>query len=144
MFENLTDGQLLRAYVAEWAEDAFTALLERHLGLASGTALRRCNDRALAREVTQKVFVILAGRVVWLTSHPRLGGWIHLTTLNLACAEMRGEQRRRQREQVAVQLGTCMKPDAMSGFSEWPCRKSPSRCFSKSRSRIVPRESPRQ
>jgi RNA polymerase sigma factor (sigma-70 family) len=111
MLEGQTDAQLLRRYVGEGAGDAFTALVQRHLSLAYGVALRHCNDAALASEVAQKVFITLAKRAVWLTSHPSLGGWVHQTALNLAQHELRSERRRRQREQVALQLGTCMKED---------------------------------
>jgi RNA polymerase sigma factor (sigma-70 family) len=111
MLEGQTDAQLLRRYVGEGAGDAFTALVQRHLSLAYGVARRHCNDAALASEVAQKVFITLAKRAVWLTSHPSLGGWVHQTALNLAQHELRSERRRRQREQVALQLGTCMKED---------------------------------
>jgi RNA polymerase sigma factor (sigma-70 family) len=111
MFEGQTDAQLLSRYVGEGSEDAFTTLVQRHLSLAYGVALRHSYDAALAGEVAQKVFITLAKQAVWLTSHPSLGGWIHRTALNLAQHERRAEWRRRQREQVAIQLGTCMKED---------------------------------
>ena len=42
---------------------------------------------------------------------PSLGGWLYRTTVHLAQHELRAEQRRRRREEIALELGTCMKMD---------------------------------
>ena len=81
---NQTDAELLKRYLAEGAEEAFAALVERHLALVHGVALRHLNDPALAQEVTQNVFITLARRAVWLTGHPSLGGWLYRTSVHLA------------------------------------------------------------
>ena len=106
-----TDAELLKRYLKEGAEDAFGTLVDRHLGLVYGVALRRLRDPALAQEVTQTVFITLARRAVWLTGHSSLGGWLYRTTVHLAQHELRSEQRRRRREEFALELGTCMKMD---------------------------------
>jgi RNA polymerase sigma factor (sigma-70 family) len=79
--------------------------------LVYGVAVRRLNDLAVAQEVTQNVFITLARRAVWLTGHPSLGGWLYRTTVHLAQHELRTEQRRRRREEIALELGTTMKMD---------------------------------
>jgi RNA polymerase sigma factor (sigma-70 family) len=76
-----------------------------------GTALRRLHDPSLAHEVTQNVFIFLAKRAPFLAAHPSVGGWLYRTTVHFAQHESRREQRRRTREQLANELGTCMKPD---------------------------------
>src|ERR1035441_9678378 len=106
-----TDAELLKRYLKDGAEDAFGMLVERHLALVYGVALRRLRDPALAQEVTQTVFITLARRAVWLTGHSSLGGWLHRTTVHLAQHGLRTEQRRRRREETALELGTCMKMD---------------------------------
>jgi RNA polymerase sigma factor (sigma-70 family) len=111
MMNCFTDAELLKRYLHEGAEDAFGMLVERHLALVYGVALRGLREPSLAEEVTQAVFITLARRALWLTGHPSLGGWLHRTTVHLARHELRAEVRRRRREEIALQLGTCMKMD---------------------------------
>jgi RNA polymerase sigma factor (sigma-70 family) len=111
MSSSLTDADLLKRYLREGAQDAFATLVERHLALVYGVALRRLHDPTPAQEVTQNVFITLARQAVWLTGHSSLGGWLYRTTLNLVQHEWRAEQRRRKREEIALELGTCMKTD---------------------------------
>lgn len=106
-----TDAELLKRYLKEGAEDAFGTLVERHLSMVHGVALRRLNDPVLAQEVAQNVFITLARRAVWLTGHTSLGGWLYRTTIHLARHELRTELRRRRREEIALEIGTTMKMD---------------------------------
>src|SRR3984957_905767 len=111
MMSEQTDAELLRRYLKDGTDDAFRTLVDRHLALVYSVALRRLRDPALAQEVTQSVFIMLARRAVWLTGHASLGGWLYRTTLHLAQHDLRAEQRRRRREETALELGTCMKTD---------------------------------
>jgi DNA-directed RNA polymerase specialized sigma24 family protein len=55
------DAELLRRYLAEGAEDAFSEVVQRHLNLVFSAALRRVGgDVHLAQDVTQQVFTALA------------------------------------------------------------------------------------
>lgn len=112
MASDLSDNELLRRYVLEGAEAEFKTLVERHVGMVYSAAFRQVNDPALAQDVTQKVFVALARRAVWLTGHPSLAGWLYRTAIHYACHEYRANQRRRHREQLALELGTTMKADS--------------------------------
>ena len=56
----IDDAELLHAYVRTGDESAFTALVERHKGLVYGSALRQTHNPALAEEITQAVFIVLA------------------------------------------------------------------------------------
>ncbi len=105
------DSDLLKRYLSEGAENAFSDLVQRHLTLVYGAAFRHLQDSGLAQEVAQSVFITLAKRAVWLTGHPSLAGWLYRTAVHLAQHASRNEQRRRKREEVAVELGTCMKMD---------------------------------
>jgi len=96
------DANLLCRYAAEGAEDAFTALVQRHINFVFGCALRRVGgDRQAAEDVAQRVFVALARSAGKLTDRPSLGGWLHTTTRNVAAQYVRGERRRRDRETAA-------------------------------------------
>lgn len=99
------DTDLLRRYAAEGAEDAFTALVQRHVNFVYGCALRRVGgDRQAAEDVVQRVFVTLARSANKLRTHPALAGWLHTATRNVAAQHVRGERRRRDRESVAVTM----------------------------------------
>jgi DNA-directed RNA polymerase specialized sigma24 family protein len=54
------DRELLREYVEEASEEAFRALVDRHAGMVHGAALRLVQDVALADEIAQAVFILLA------------------------------------------------------------------------------------
>lgn len=96
------DADLLCRYAAEGAEDAFSALVQRHINFVYGGALRRVGgDRQAAEDVAQRVFVALARNAGKLTDRPSLGGWLHTTTRNVAAQYVRGERRRRDRETAA-------------------------------------------
>jgi len=55
-----TDLGLLVCYTRHHAEDAFTALVRRHLAFVYCAALRQVRSRQLAEEVAQSAFLNLA------------------------------------------------------------------------------------
>lgn len=111
MSDNLQDQQLLRQYLREGSEPAFRQLVERHVDLVYGAAFRQLDNWSPAEEVTQTVFIALARRAAFLTQHPSLAGWLYHTAVNQARQHSRGDQRRRTREDAAVQIGSTMQPD---------------------------------
>jgi RNA polymerase sigma factor (sigma-70 family) len=93
------DATLLRRYAVERANDAFTEIVQRHLGLVYSAALRRTNgDTHLAADVAQHVFTALAREARQVAEHPTLAGWLYVTTRNAAATAMRAERRRRTHE----------------------------------------------
>jgi len=82
--KHLTDQQLLREYGARRTEAAFAEIVRRHVDLVYSAALRMVQDAHLADDVTQGVFVALAGNVQRLADRPVLSGWLHRTARNLA------------------------------------------------------------
>jgi RNA polymerase sigma factor (sigma-70 family) len=106
-----SDKDLLLKYLEQADESAFSALVQRHAGLVLGTALRIVRDREAAEEITQNVFTTLARKAKWLSGEGGLAGWLYRSTVLEARFRSSSEARRRQREQIAVDLGTTMKPD---------------------------------
>src|SRR5215831_10156110 len=106
MNDSMNDFELLREYVERHSESAFTALVERHVGLVYSAALRQVSDRHAAEEVTQATFIILARKAPKLRRGINLSGWLYRTAHFAAKGLLRAERRRRQREQKAVQMET--------------------------------------
>ena len=102
MEENITDSELLRLYAEEKSEQAFAALVQRHLDLVYSAALRRlAGDAHAAADVAQQVFIAVARQSGSLARGVVLPGWLYATTRNVAVDFIRAEQRRRAREQAA-------------------------------------------
>ena len=98
------DQELVSAYAKQGSENAFRALVQRHVGLVYATALRQVGDPGLAEEITQNVFVALARKAPRLRGMETLAGWLHRSTILEAKARIRSELRRRQREETAAEF----------------------------------------
>src|SRR5688572_24986315 len=57
------DLTLLRGYAERGSAEAFAAVVARHADFVFATALRQTRDRALAEDVTQATFIVLAPNV---------------------------------------------------------------------------------
>src|ERR1035437_3559035 len=94
------DPELLARFARTNAEDAFAELVKRHVNLVYAAALRQVNgDEHLAQDVAQTVFTDLARKADALARRETLTGWLY-TSAHFAAAKMvRGESRRRDREE---------------------------------------------
>jgi RNA polymerase sigma factor (sigma-70 family) len=99
-----TDQQLLHDYAERRSEAAFAELVRRHVDLVYSAALRLTGETYAAKDVTQGVFVALAGDASKLTRHPVLAGWLHCTARNLASKTIRAAVRRQNHEQEAAAM----------------------------------------
>ncbi|MDQ2799553.1 MAG: sigma-70 family RNA polymerase sigma factor, partial [Armatimonadota bacterium] len=108
----MQDGQLLRQYVEAGSEAAFSQIVKRHMNLVYAVCRREIEDAALAEDVTQVVFLLLARKAPALRREATLAGWL-FQTARFACKNAkRQEQRRRQREQkIAEEMGQDLQPD---------------------------------
>lgn len=106
------DFELLQAFARAGDQPALAQLVRRHLDLVFGTALRKVEDAGAAEEIAQNVFAVLARKAWQFAPDDSLPAWLHKTALLESQSWLRGELRRRRREQTAAELGTTMKtPD---------------------------------
>jgi RNA polymerase sigma factor (sigma-70 family) len=97
----LDDNELLREYASQNSEEAFTALVARHINQVYSVALRHGGNPSQAQEITQAVFIILARKAGSLRPGTILSAWLHQTARLTAVTLMRGEIRRSLREHEA-------------------------------------------
>jgi RNA polymerase sigma factor (sigma-70 family) len=110
----MSDLDLLAQYARENRQEAFAALLDRHLKLVYSAAWRQVRSRELAEEVAQSVFADLARNAGKLEPQTILTAWLYQVTRRTAIDVVRRESRRQVREQIALEM-----TDVNSNSSEW-------------------------
>ncbi len=100
----MTDNELLEAWVARRSDPAFAELARRYVDVVYSAALRQVRDPALAEDVVQAVFLVLARKAASLRHHALLAGWLYRTTRFIAIRAIRSEARRRRHEQEAMNM----------------------------------------
>jgi RNA polymerase sigma factor (sigma-70 family) len=109
----IADTQLLRDYTEGKSQDAFTALVHRHLNLVYSAALRQVPSPQLAEEISQSVFIDLARAADKLKTDTVLTAWLYQVTRRTAIDVIRRESRRQARERLAVEMA------AMNTTADW-------------------------
>jgi len=95
------DMELVRRYARDGVEEAFAALVARHVDLVYSTALRQGLDAHLAEEITQTVFIILARKAGTLGPQTVVSGWLYRTARYASAKAVTMRRRRQEREQEA-------------------------------------------
>ncbi len=97
----MTDVELLRRFTKSQDEAAFAEVVRRHTDFVYSVAVRVTANGALAQDATQTVFTKLAQQAGRLSRYDTIVGWLHTTARHAAINLVRGEERRRAREQKA-------------------------------------------
>lgn len=107
-----TDQELLRSYAESGSESAFSEVMARHADFVYSVALRLVRDQQLAEDVSQRVFLALAGNAARLADREVLAGWLHRTAHNLSANAVRADARHRAREREAAAMNDLLAPEA--------------------------------
>ncbi len=94
-----SDAALLRRFVRQGRQAAFSELVARYSGLVYSTCLRDIRDVAVAEDAAQAVFLILARKAPALRPHTSLAGWLYRTARLVSRNAAQQERRVRLREQ---------------------------------------------
>ena len=103
------DTDLLRSYAATQSEESFSELVRRYANLVYSAAIRQTANHAMAEDVTQAVFTVLARKAAGLTRETVLAGWLMRATRYAALDALKLEARRLRRETAAAELEETMR-----------------------------------
>ncbi len=113
------DATLLQSYARDRSESDFAELVRRHVNLVYSCALRQMNgDVHLAQDAAQLVFIDLARKASSLANQRVLAGWLFTSTRFAAAKLVRGEERRRRREQEAESMQAITRSDSTASL-DW-------------------------
>jgi RNA polymerase sigma factor (sigma-70 family) len=109
-----SDAALLDAFARTRDQATFSQLVDRYINLVHAAARRQVGDAHLAEDITQAVFLLLSQRAGNIaSSHQKaLGGWLLLTTRNVALNALRHETRLKRREHEAAKMNSELDGEA--------------------------------
>jgi RNA polymerase sigma factor (sigma-70 family) len=108
---NLTDGQLLDAFVTHRDEGAFEALVRRHGPMVLGVARRVAGKAEDADDIFQATFLVLVKKAASIRPRETLGNWLYgvayRTALKARSAAARRLAKERQMARPQAPEGDC-------------------------------------
>jgi RNA polymerase sigma factor (sigma-70 family) len=110
---DLSDGQLLRRFVAQREEAAFAQLVCRHGGMVLGVCRRVLGNPHDAEDAFQATFLVLARKAGSIRQHQALSGWLFAVAHRLALRLRAEDSRRRTHENQAA----LSRPEALADLS---------------------------
>jgi RNA polymerase sigma factor (sigma-70 family) len=118
----MDDSRLLLDFVTTGSESAFAHLVNRHVDLVYAAALRHVRDAALAQDITQAVFLLLARKAGSLRHEAVLAAWLLRATRYASLDAIKLQNRRRKHETEAAELNRSAEkprlPDAEAAQAE--------------------------
>ena len=112
----MTDEMLLlHEYVTTASPEAFAKIVRQYVDLVYAAARRQVKDAALAEDVTQAAFMVLAKKAASVPTDRPLSGWLLKTTTYCAANARRSELHRQQHERRAAQMARDDRNDRDDG-----------------------------
>jgi RNA polymerase sigma factor (sigma-70 family) len=102
----LSDGDLVRSYLRNHAEEPFRLLVERHGRMVLGVCRHRLRDHHAAEDAFQATFLLLARRASSIRRPESVAAWLHRTAIRVCTKARRAESRRRLREVPLIACAT--------------------------------------
>lgn len=113
----MDDWQLLEKYARTDDPAAFSALVDRHLGLVYATALRISGDPAAADDISQATFILLEEKADLLKPGGSLASWLYQSAVFKARKHVTKERTRREKEAKGAEFMT--PTPAETAENEW-------------------------
>jgi RNA polymerase sigma factor (sigma-70 family) len=121
----MTDTQLLQEYVETGSQEAFAEIVRRHVNLIFSSALRQVRNAAMAEDVTQAVFILLAKKAGTLRHETVPAAWLLAATRYAALDAIKLESRRKKHEKRAAEMAPTHVPNNVELEFKWegvkPC-----------------------
>jgi DNA-directed RNA polymerase specialized sigma24 family protein len=100
----LDDGELLKRFVVERDDAAFTVLVHRHGPMVLGVCQRALGDVHAAEDAFQAAFLVLVRRAASLSRRKPLGGWLYGVAQRVAANALKRAAIRRRLERQAATM----------------------------------------
>src|SRR5690349_18020588 len=107
-----SDAELLKRYATDRSEPAFAELVARHLDLVYASARRQVGDAALAEDISQVVFTMLAQKAASLRPNVVLPAWLMTATWYASQNALRQRRRRRIHESKVAAMMSEVSPSS--------------------------------
>jgi RNA polymerase sigma factor (sigma-70 family) len=110
-----SDGDLLRRYAETGEQEAFAAVVNRHLAMVLGVCRRLLSSQADAEDACQAVFLILSQKVRPLLGQASVANWLYGVARRVAHNTRLSSSRRARRERAAAVPESVSPTDRLTG-----------------------------
>lgn len=104
VMDNDSDVELLREHNQRGSEEAFAALVSRHVDMVYSSALRKVRDPHLAEEIVQATFIIFARKASTLGPRTVVSAWLYRTAQFAAADALKLKSHRSRYELEASRM----------------------------------------